>query len=236
LAEYVIADPSRQKTIAKNSKKALKAIMIPYSRVRSSIPDSFSAEGLNPDFLRDRAIEIESSAFSNQWQKADNERSATALRRLADIVHQIECGNSTLIPRPENGWGYLDMKGVRVSVNPVLVFSLSHQNVTKCGAVILNTGQDENLSLARSSSKYAVGDYLTALLYRMLEARVNSVGVPLHKKCYAIDIFRSTVYSAPSSYRTLMKHLEAACEMIALRWDTIPIDSATEEETAEGVF
>lgn len=111
-----------------------------------------------------------------------------------------------------------------------MVFSFTQRGVTKVGAVILNTGQNENLSLARSNGKFTVGDYLTALLFRMLEAHAKGSGLPAHLKCYAIDVFRSTIYTAPSSHKTLLKHIDAACRSIAMRWDTIPVDAAVEEE------
>ncbi len=116
-----------------------------------------------------------------------------------------------------------------MSVSPEVVFSLLHRGVTKVGAVILNTPQAESSSLAKGSERFCSGDYLTTLLVLMLASQLASVGLPLHSKCYAIDIFRKKVYKAPSAYRTLLKHMEEACKIIALRWDSIPVEIEEEE-------
>lgn len=231
LAEYVVADPSRKETITRQAKRAPKAIMIPYTRVRNAFPNSLEPTGISAAFLNARSAEAEADTSKNPWQQDDNIRSAEALKRLAAIADQIECKNATRIHRPEGGWGPLMINGVRVSVQPELVFTMNHHGVRKIGAVILNTGKNENLSLARSAQKSTVGDYLTVLLLRMLEARLSSYGVPLHTRCYAIDIFRDKTYIAPKSYRTLLKHIEASCTMIALQWPTIPLEIDSEAES-----
>ena len=63
----------------------------------------------------------------------------------------------------------------------------------------------------------------------MLSTRFPSAA-PLHKKCYAVDIFRDKIYTAPPNYKTLIKHLRDACENIALRWDSIPAEVGMESE------
>jgi len=68
----------------------------------------------------------------------------------------------------------------------------------------------------------------TTLLYQMFEVRLNVTGIPLHTRCYAIDVARETVYHAPASHKRLLKNLEAACEMIAMRWEKIEVSVATE--------
>ena len=42
LAEYVIADPSRQKTILKDAKFARKVVVLPYKRTRACVADAFA--------------------------------------------------------------------------------------------------------------------------------------------------------------------------------------------------
>ncbi len=230
LAEYVVADPSRQETIVKNAKRAPKVITFPYSRVRNAFSDSLGSDGIRADFLDSVAATTVDAPFQSPWQRRDNENSAAALKKLSALVANVACENAQRIHRPENGWPHLDMSGVKVSVQPELVFSLEHRGVTKLGAVILATGQSDGLSLARTAGRFSVGDYLTVLVYRMLELRLSSFGKPLHTKCYAIDVFRDGIYTAPASFKTMLKHLEAACRMIALRWDTIPSDIGPQEE------
>jgi hypothetical protein len=225
LAEYIVTDPARQKTIAKESKKARKVMMVHYAPLRSALQNSIANGGLNAEKFLERAEELRSSAAIEPWQVPYNKHNAEALESLASLAPMIELPGAQQISRPKEGWGHIMIKGVRVSVNPELVFSIPHRGLTKVGAVILNTGQHEKFSLSRkASTRYSVGDYLTALVYIMLQTRLGAVGTPLHTKCLAVDVFRNEIYTAPQSFKTLLKHIEAACEMIALRWNTIPVD------------
>lgn len=221
LAEYVVASPARQKAIVRDSKKAPKSIMIPYKRVRNAVQSAFRQDGLNAEYFIEQADQCETTPFESEWAEADNKRSAEALRHLATITPEINFSGANLVRRPGNSWGGLMISGVRVSINPELVFSLLHKKVKKYGAVILNTGKSENLSLRKNNGKHCAGDYLATLVYRLLERRAC---IPLHTKCYAVDIFREEIYTAPLAYKTLTKNIEAACEMIALLWESIPVD------------
>jgi hypothetical protein len=229
LAEYVIADPSRQETIAKQAKHGSKAVILHYTRVRNAFGEALTPEGLDPQVLIQRAEQAEAARSDNTWQQDDNVRSGEALRRLATIGPELACKNVTHIHRPSDGWPALNISGVRVSIQPELVFAVEHRGITKIGAIILNTGKSESLSLARTNGRATVGDYLTVLVYLMLEDKLSAWGVPLHTRCYAVDVFRDTIYTAPAAHRTMLKHIEAACRMIALRWDGIPSELNSEE-------
>jgi hypothetical protein len=89
------------------------------------------------------------------------------------------------------------------------------------GAVILNTGKADDKSLDRKNGAYCVGDYLSSLVFQVLLAKASKFGAPLNKKCYAVDVFREKIYTAPASFSKLNKNLVAACEMIASRWKDI---------------
>jgi hypothetical protein len=229
LAEYLVSDPARQEKIVKDQKLGPKVIIIRYTRVRNAFADSFSSSGIDGSLLGARATEISRLESDNPWQQDDNIRSAEALRHLEEVAASIDCANATKIHRPADGWPALNINGVRVSVQPELVFSRAHRGITKLGAIILNTGKSESTSLARTNNRFTAGDYLTVLLYRMLDLRLATIGVPLHSRCFAIDVFRRATYSAPGSFKTLLRHIEAACRTIALQWPAVDIDADGEE-------
>ncbi len=230
LSEYAVASPARQRTIVQNAKIAPKVQLSYYREVRDIFSTSYGHDGINADFLARKAKEIEERKPESSWQEEENPRCAGALKHLSRVVREMECSGGNAIHRPQRGWGGFRIAGVYVSINPELVFSIPHRGVRKTGGVILNTGQDASLSLDRSHDGHSVGDYLSTLLYRLLEARG---GVPLHTRCYAIDVARETSYSAPSAHKRLLKNLEAACEMIALRWESIDVSSLTDVAASE---
>jgi hypothetical protein len=233
LAEYAVASPSRQKTIAQNAKVAPRLLLAPYREARDAFSRAYTHGGINPDYLLRIAKDLDARVPESPWQKSENPRSSAALKRLAKVVDQIDCQGGHIIHRPQGGWGGIKIAGVYVSVNPELVFSIIHRGLPKVGGAILNTGQNAALSLSRSHDGHSVGDYLTTLLYRMLELRLNTTGIPLHTRCYAIDIAREAIYTAPSSHKRLLKNLDAACEVIAMRWDSIDVESVIESDAIE---
>ena len=224
LAEYVFADPLRQRAILKQSKKALKSMTLRYRNVRDTVRDSFSANGFRANEFLLRALELEMIQDLEGWDETDNKLSVRALRHLAALNSQIEISGATSVTIPQNGSNFLMVAGVRVSIHPSVVFSLIHSGVTKVGGVILNTGKDDGLSLAIGHGKYTSGDYLSTLLHLLLEKKYSLIGPVVHTKCYALDIFREKAYVAPRAHKMLQRHLTAACETIAQLWETVPAD------------
>ena len=218
LAEYVIADPSRQRTIIREAKFVKKVLVIHYKKTRSFIPHAFAGNSLDIDKLVRRAEEIERENETpgiSPWQKHDNINSALALKNIATITPELSWVNGRIIHRR---LGSLVIAGVEVSVQPDVVFTFEHRNINKVGAIILNTAQAKDKSLDRNNGAYCIGDYLSSLLFQTLLSKLPGVGAPLNSKCYAVDVFRGKTYTAPANYRMLNKNLEAACEVIASRW------------------
>ena len=219
LAEYVVSDPSRQKIIVRDSKFSRKVIVTRYKKARTYIAHAFAGNSLDINQLSKKADEIElelqKTKEISDWNREDHKASATILRKIAKVAHELSWKNARQL---HLRIGAIEIAKVSVSVHPEIIFAFEHQNVTKIGAIILNTAKSEGKSLDRSNGNYCVGDYLTSLVFQALLAKMNKIGIPLNSKCYAIDVHREKVHSAPASYKTLNKHLEAACEMIALRW------------------
>jgi hypothetical protein len=223
LAEYVIASPSRQKTILKDAKFPREVVTLPYKRTRDFLPHAFTENSLDIDKLVRRAEEIESENAATDispWQRNANTNCAAALRRVAAVAPELSWGNAR---RLHVRLGGLDIAGVHVSIQPEIVFSFEHRKITKVGAVILNTVKGDEKSLDRRNGGYCVGEYLASLVFQMLLGKATKFGAPLNKKCYAVDVFREKVYTAPPSFQRLNKDLEAACEMIASRWKDIKL-------------
>jgi hypothetical protein len=223
LAEYVIASPSRQKTILRDCKFVKRVIVLHYKQARACVPHAFAENSLNTDVLVGRAQQIEGGNAApgiSDWQKNDNANSATALRHLAAVAPELSWGKAKMLHVRLGG---LNIAGVHVSIQPELVFSFEHRKITKVGAVILNTAKGEEKSLDRKNAAYCVGDYLSSLVFQVLLAKATKFGAPLNSKCYAVDVFREKVYAALASFGKLNKDLEAVCEMIASRWKDITL-------------
>jgi hypothetical protein len=229
LAEYVVAMPSRQATIVKQAQIAPKVVVIPYQRVRNCMPHAFLPGGLDAEVFRSEADQLATRTGATPWQKQDIKNSGEALGHLATIADEFKWGNASL-QRSALAVGALNIKGVHVSVHPELVFTFQHRKKDKAGCILLNTGKNNYLSLSNGNGKQTAGDYLAALGYLLMEKNAHQLGYPSNSSCYAVDIFREKIYQAPVAYKTLLKNIEAACEMIALRWERIPVDLAELDE------
>jgi len=220
LAEYVTADPVRQMAIIRESKFAKKAVMIPYKKVRNFLGHAFAHDGLDIDKLTVRANEIRQETAISEWQSRDNSNSALALEKLVAIAPELAWKHARIFHARLIG---LEFSAVKVSVQPELVFCFEHRKITKAGGVILSTAKSDNKSLERGNGSHCVGHYLSSLLFQALSFKANQerIGMPLNTKCYAVDVWREKIYTAPGSYLTLNKHMQAACEVIAALWPKI---------------
>ena len=218
LAEYVTADPVRQMTIIRDSKFAKKVVIIPYKKVRNFIGHAFAHDGLDIDKLCGRAKEIRTETAISDWQSRDNTHSASALEKIAQIAPELSWKNARIFHAK---LGDLEFAKVKVTVHPEVVFCFEHRKITKAGGVILNTAKSDDKSLERGNGSHCVGDYLSSLLFQALLTKGSRIGTPLNTKCYAVDVWRGKIYTAPASYRTLNKHMEAACVAIAALWPQI---------------
>jgi len=223
LGEYLVTDPSKQKTIVKNQKKAPKVIILRHTKTKLAFSKSLGSSGFDRNYLLERAAKIRAEFSDTDWQRQDNVLSADALEKLADVVDQMDVKDTEKISRPSNGWGGLEMNGVFISIEPTVVFSFQHRKATKIGAVILYCTKDDSKSLSKELNGNCAGDYVGALLLRLLEQKLSLAGIPLPSKCAVVDVFRSKVHMAPKSFKMLLRHADDACEMIRLRWDGIEV-------------
>lgn len=221
LAEYIVTSPARQRAILKDAKFPQPFITTPYERTRKSIPQAFTKQNLNITTLVRRAEEIEQDNERNKgsisdWRKNANINNAEALKHIANIAPELSWENATSFPIRLPS---LKIAGVTISVRPEMIFSFDHNGIKKVGGIILNSTKGKGQSLARSNGEHCAGDYLSTLLFQALLQLKNRI--PLNTKCYALDVFREAVYTAPAGYSRLNKNIEAACEMVASRWTTI---------------
>lgn len=223
LGEYLVADESRKITILKNSKKAPKAITIHYTKARSAFPKSFRPDGFSSASLSKKATQLQNLIVPPGWEADENRLSSIVLEQLALVVDQIVISDASQLPRPKEGWGGLTIANVRISVNPDCVFTMPYRGQTRVGAVMLYTTKDDTKSLSRNLGDYAAGDYVAAILLRILEQNVSNSGKALPSKCFVVDVHRKQIYQPSTRAKTLFNHIDAACQGIASRWDDIRI-------------
>ena len=102
-----------------------------------------------------------------------------------------------------------------------MVFLFLDRKVTKVGAILVHNSQDTPLN--KEQNKIRAGDYVSALLVKMIEDHLPHVGVPSAAHCSAIDSNLKQCFSAPAKVKTMFNHMTVACQMIKLMWESVPI-------------
>lgn len=222
LGQYVVSDPTRQRTILKDSKFVRKGMIFTHAKARHALAMSFSNGGFDVTEIKRRAEALKEEAKTAEaMQQKENLLSASLLEKLLEMPGLPEAQNAQKLTRPATGWTGLEIAGVKVSFEPQVVFSFTQRNVTKLGAVIMHGAKA--IPLDKMQHDHHAGDYVSALLVKMLETELPSVGVPSPAHCFVIDVHRGQTYFAPKKFKTLFNHMEAACEVIAALWSGIQL-------------
>ena len=219
LAQFVVSDPAKQETIVRDATRVMAVRVANYQPARNAMPRCHNADGIDPASVIAHATRMGETVFTDPFDSKCNELSAAAFVKFAPIASQIDCAGER-IPAPRRGFDHLLIEGVRVSVQPEIVVSFAHRGSTKFGGVIFNFSKGDQASLENGNGRYQAGDYAAALVFLMLGVHFGSRGGPRSANCFAVDVYREAIFQTPGAYKTMLRHLEAACRNIARQWET----------------
>lgn len=221
LAQYLVSEPSKQEAIVRDAKRVGAVRVAIYEPARKAVHDCHDQTGLNHRLLALEAARMETAVFSDAFVSESNRLSAASLKRLLQFPHEIDCKGEK-IARPRRGFDQMMIQGVRVSVQPDIVFTAAHRGGASFGGVIMNFSKGEQSSLSKATGgRFKAGDYAAFLVFQMLALRHGNQGGPRLEDCVAIDVYRDQIYSAPSAQKTALKNVQAACRTIALQWSAV---------------
>lgn len=219
LAQFIVSEAAKQETIVRDARRVMAVRVANYQPARHAMPLCHRVNGIDAALIRSHATRMSETVFADEYERKCNELSAAAFIKFAPSVSQIDCAGLR-IQTPRRGFDHLLIEGVRVSVQPEIVVSFAHRGLTKFGGVIFNFSKGDQSSLENGNSKYKAGDYAAVLLFLMLGVHFGSRGGPRSSNCFAVDVFRERVFTAPASHKTMLKNIEAACRNIARQWET----------------
>lgn len=211
LAEYMTATALRRRQIIKNMKKDSDFFKIYYSELKNVLRNFFKSD-YNFDMLEELIEKIESKKPETDWDKTDNANTILAIENvlesnLPDLTDYEFIKDSFKIKTVE-------ISGVTVSIKPD--FYVRNKGTKKIGAIKshlsktpVNQLENENRIFAATLIKYSFIDFG----FRENEIDDNA--------CISYDIFKNDYTSSPKSFKRTMRSIEAACEEISLRWDSI---------------
>lgn len=221
LAEYALASPARRQVILRNAKYAPTFLVVRYGEARSSVCDYLTDGSRSVSNLHTAEAGLKAAAASagTTFKENDALLSAEAVASFASFVSdpkQYPNAFSKLMFAPLVGnMPKLKLSEVSVSVQIDLV----SKNMAKdlCGGVLLQTSK----AISAKSWRDEHSLYVSSLIWMASTKFLTGHGTVDRNLCYAVDIFGKKVTKAPTSYKTRVKNLEAACSEIAAMWDAI---------------
>lgn len=214
LAEYEEANAARRVTLIEQQKNPANFIAARYVDVRTTLTDFHLFHYGDDEFLVQAIDELSIKSVSTTWQESDRDKSVSALNKFLEMDDKPSLENFTFEPYTGKE-KYIEIEGVRISVNPDVILRGKVRGKEKIGALKFNVS--ESGSLTEMGQKY-VATLLQAFLNEYCVKEGESVS-PKH--CISIDIFSQSHSSAPKSCKRLMKNIVASCQEINLRWNTL---------------
>lgn len=215
LGEFLTtSSASRRRRIVYDQKHPSKVIVPLYGRARSPIGD-FLAAGGDMSVLSKAIQSLRLEEADSDWARKDLDNTADALELFAAIAEELpldgvqyRCSGDTC-PR-------LSIGGVRISVRPDVLLLFERRGKRHVGALKIHYIRDDKKAL-----RLAGQEFVATLCHKWLEKHGPDGRSPQRSHCYSIDVFRQTLITAPTAITRRMQEIEAACQEIALLWQTV---------------
>lgn len=215
LADYMAASERARRRIVRDCKYRPIVRVIQHDRAKNAVT-KFLLDG-NSDCLS-----LTEAAERVRGMMADDDFEREVLDNNADYIDAFAASFPNLgMPEAER---YREPKVVSINlngveVNPGVQFALrrtTRTNKIKTGLVTLRYAK-------RKSLQVDVAQWQSSFLYGYrLQMDDGDEAEPEHKLCVTIDAFAGIAHGAPGNALTNYRNMEAACQSIAERWDSIP--------------
>lgn len=212
LAEYLTANSLRRKQIVKDAKYPTAPIVTRYKEAREIIQGYVNGDYTKKD-LDNYIKAFKVKPTTSDFQENDRVSSILALEHLKKI--DISTLSGLTLELNDNYDNLLKIKGVEISVYPDIFISQIKGGKKSIGALKIHISKSNALS---EESQSIVG----VLLYLYSEQFLTTgTDVASTKLCFSLDVFKERLQCCPPSYKNRVARIEAACEEIALWWDTL---------------
>jgi len=213
LGEYLTARPARRRAILHDQKFLPPYKAARYEHAKRAIVEYFM-KGFDATILEAHVSRLRLTSARSQHEQQNLQLSIEAILAFSATQDHLDLRNLTATagrPNPAK----LIMSGVRVSVCPELLLTRSGRKgrVTR-GVVKLLFAKSRPVTPEAAS-------YITTLLRQYCEQSLQFPYETALKDCVLVDVFRGRLHTPPRSHKLLLEDLKAACQEIAIVWDSI---------------
>lgn len=217
LAEFIIANPARQRAILKQLKYPSRHVFAStyYQTSRETIKEYFLGS-FDTQILFDSINNIKQSNPSGEHQKKMAGSEIEALNYVAAYL---------FLEDNFDGWEFEEytgdnekfiIHGVEVSVFPDLI--VKHKIKTKQNYGLLKIHLSKSYSLTDGSGEYVAN---TLYNYGLKYLQLPNGYTLSNNHCVSFDVFTESVIICPKGTKRKFAEIEAACKNIAAIWDSI---------------
>ena len=212
LGEYLFARPGRRRTIIKEQKFPPTFMAARYKPAREAILDSLAGNSSFDD-LALTAEQLLREPAASDYRAEQAQCCADAIHDFLDLAPDLELEGLTV--ERQNDRTKLTVAGVQISVYPDLILrGQNRRGEPIVGALKLHFSKNH-----KHSDQAA--EYVATLLRQHVEQFWGEDAAVHPALCRVVDVFGGTVHEAPKAFRRRWKDIEAACEEIRVRWESI---------------
>jgi hypothetical protein len=223
LAQFLVADSAKKERIVRDARRVSRIRVTNYNHARSAVTRSHTPEGITLETLDAQIALLQANPGNDEGDLTCLELSIRALRRMRSLLAGFDSAGLRIV-RPRRGFDHLGIEGVRVSVQPEVVFSFYTRQRERLGAVLVNFSSGAGSSLAPVSGRYTAGNYAAYLIFEFLSLQFAGHGMPDYRSCYSVDIYRDQIHVSPAALVTTRRNVEAACRAIVALWNRFDLE------------
>lgn len=210
LGEYMEATPARRRKIVYDAKFPATFKTARYKDAREAIK-AYIKSNYDESLIEACATFLEGKDTASDWAENDVESSLEALDAILEIdLPSLE--DFTIEPFTLEA-SSIKIHEVEISIYPDLVIKGIIKGKPVVG--VLKIHISKNTSLNEESSQY-----VAALLHQFADSAFSKEEADV-SICISYDVFNGTWITAPKAVKRRMAHVEAACQEIALIWDSL---------------
>ncbi|QHL88006.1 hypothetical protein GU926_11430 [Nibribacter ruber] len=209
LGEYLSAAPYRRRKILQDAKYPQTVIFKRYNSAANIIRDFFVSDRRHESMVQDAIEKFRQQKPTSKYQREVIHSCIEALTRFMQFIEESSFPEGNEFQDGISISASIAIEGTQVSVRPEI---LIHEKGKVVGGVKLYFSK--SFPLSKDSAEY-IGTLLMKYLELKLDRPIKS------RNCFVIDVFSKTIYTAPKSHIRRFQDIEAACQEISSRWNSI---------------
>jgi len=218
LGEYLVATAARRRQIIRDQKYPPEVQVIRYGDAQRAVVDHLINGRDDPGVLSrhlHRLAEWEPGPDNSDYDAQRNRDCRDAVEAFIAMIGSLPSLDGFSVSAGPPDSPRLAAGGVSISVRPeVIIRGVCRSGDPVVGAVKLHFSKSFRLD-------ERAGGYVGTMLHQFGEQHLVGRGHAVPRNFHVVDVFGGSVFTAPRAFARRRSDVEAACEEIASRWETL---------------